>query len=90
MAVPARIETVSLNALLGGQVEPQRIEGRAVFIGASAATLGDIFATPFAPAVAGVEVLGTLAANLIDDELMRTGRTVWVGTTLLALAVGRR
>ena len=84
---PRTIETVSLNALLGGQVDPQRLEGRAVFIGASAATVGDIFATPFAPAVAGVEVLGTLAANLIDNELMRTGRTVWVGTTLLALAV---
>jgi adenylate cyclase len=83
---PGTIETVSLNALLGGRIEPQRFEGRAVFIGASAATLGDIFATPFAPDVAGVEVLGTLAANLIDGELMRTGRTIWIQTTFLTLA----
>ena len=84
---PRTIETVSLNALLDGQIEPQRIKGRTVFIGASAATLGDFFATPFAPAVAGVEVLATLAANLIDDELIQIGRTVWVETTVLTLGV---
>jgi class 3 adenylate cyclase len=84
---PRTIETVSLNALLHGQIEPQRIKGRTVFIGASAATLGDFFATPFAPAVAGVEVLATLTANLIDDKLIQVGRTVWVETTVLTVGV---
>jgi adenylate cyclase len=83
---PGAIETVSLNALLAGRIGPERIEGRTVFIGARADTLGDIFATPFAPAVAGVEILGTLAANLIGGDLMRTGAAAWMRTTFLTLA----
>ena len=83
---PRTLATVSLDALLAGEIAPDRLKGRAVFIGAGAATLGDTFATSLAPDVAGVEILGTLAANLLDDDLIAAGRTVWAGTTLAVLA----
>ncbi len=83
---PGTLPTVSLGALLAGQVAPDLINGRTVFIGAGAESLRDMFATPYAPDVMGVEVLATLAANLIDDRLIRTGGALWLLTLALALA----
>ncbi|HUE47481.1 MAG TPA: adenylate/guanylate cyclase domain-containing protein [Aestuariivirgaceae bacterium] len=83
---PGTLHTVSLGALLAGEVAPDLIEGRAVFIGAGAESLRDIFATPFGPDVLGVEVLATLAANLIDGSLIRSGGALWVAALVLALA----
>jgi adenylate cyclase len=83
---PGTLHTVSLGALLAGEVAPDLIEGRAVFIGAGAESLRDIFATPYAPDVLGVEVLASLAANLVDDSLIRSGGALWVAALALALA----
>jgi adenylate cyclase len=83
---PGTLHTVSLGALLAGDVAPDLIEGRAVFIGAGAESLRDIFATPYAPDVLGVEVLASLAANLIDDSLIRSGGALWIAALGLALA----
>jgi adenylate cyclase len=83
---PGTLHTVSLGALLAGDVAPDLIEGRAVFIGAGAESLRDVFATPYAPDVLGVEVLATLAANLIDDSLIRSGGAFWIAALGLALA----
>jgi adenylate cyclase len=83
---PGTLHTVSLGALLAGDVEPSLIEGRAVFIGAGAESLRDLFATPYAPDVLGVEVLASLAANLIDDSLIRSGGALWIAAVALALA----
>jgi adenylate cyclase len=58
---PGTLRTVSLGALLAGDVEPDLVRGRAVFIGAGAESLRDMFATPYAPDVMGVEVLATLS-----------------------------
>jgi adenylate cyclase len=83
---PGTLHTVSLGALLAGEVEPGLIEGRVVFIGAGAESLRDIFATPYAPDVLGVEVLASLAANLVDDSLIRSGGALWIAALGLALA----
>jgi adenylate cyclase len=83
---PGTLHTASLGALLAGEVAPDLIEGRAVFIGAGAESLRDIFATPYAPDVLGVEVLASLAANLVDDSLIRSGGGLWVAALALALA----
>lgn len=81
---PGNLETVTLSDLLDGQVSPDLIADRAVFIGAGADSLGDVFATPFAADVSGVEVLATLAANLIADDSIDSGAPI--ASTGLALA----
>jgi adenylate cyclase len=77
---------VSLGALLSGQVPSDLIRDRVVFIGAGAESLRDQFATPFAPDVLGVEVLATLAANLIEGRLIRSGDALWIEALAIALA----
>jgi adenylate cyclase len=83
---PGTLRTVSLGALLAGDVDHDLVGGRAVFIGAGAESLRDIFATPYAPDVMGVEVLATLTANLLDDSLIRSGGALWIAASALALA----
>jgi adenylate cyclase len=83
---PGTLGTVSLGALLAGDVEHDLVRGRAVFIGAGAESLRDMFATPYAPDVMGVEVLATLSANLLDDSLIRSGGALWIAALALALA----
>jgi adenylate cyclase len=83
---PGTLHTVSLGALLSGQVPSDLTRDRVVFVGAGAESLRDQFATPFAPDVLGVEVLATLAANLIEDRLIRSGGALWIEALGLALA----
>jgi adenylate cyclase len=83
---PGTLRTVSLGTLLAGDVEHDLVRGRAVFIGAGAESLRDMFATPYAPDVMGVEVLATLTANLLDDSLIRSGGALWIAASALALA----
>ncbi|MCA8927666.1 MAG: adenylate/guanylate cyclase domain-containing protein [Alphaproteobacteria bacterium] len=83
------IPTVSLLDVLDGRAPPAVFRGRAVFIGASAESLSDRFATPFGTDTPGAEVLATLTANLVAGDLIRHGpRTAVLGTALaIALAV---
>lgn len=65
---PSTVPTVSLADLIDGKVPPDLFRGRAVFVGATAESLSDIFATPFAPDMPGVEILATATANLVSGE----------------------
>ena len=80
------VETVGLGDLLGGRVAAERIAGRAVFVGAGAESLRDVFATPFAADVPGAEVLATLAGNLLGEGPIAVGGPLWALTLALALA----
>jgi len=80
------ITTYSLADLLEGAVPSEALAGRAVLIGATAQALGDRFATPFATAVPGVEVLATGVANLLDDkQVIRTAETRLIDTAAVFL-----
>lgn len=79
------VPTVSLVDLLDGNVPPELLRGRAVFVGASAETLSDLFATPFAPDVPGAEILATATANLVSGELVVEAPSLHALGAVLAL-----
>jgi adenylate cyclase len=81
----AAIATVSLVDILEGRVPATAFKNRAVFIGATAEILGDLFATPYSAAVPGVEILATLTANLIEGDLIVRDVTVRALDVVLAL-----
>lgn len=64
------VPTVSLIDLLDGKVAPEMLRGRAVFVGAGAETLSDLFATPYGADVPGAEIMATVAANLHSGDLI--------------------
>lgn len=91
------VATVSFADLLDGAVEPERVRGRLVLIGGTAAGAGDRFATPFAQRLPGVEHLATVVDNILEGRVLvrdrRSGAIDGLGVVLLATlgaAVGGR
>jgi len=78
------IRTVSLVDVIGGRVPPETFAGRAVIFGATAESLSDRFATPFAAQVPGVEILATVAANIARGDLI--GKAPVAGGVLALVA----
>lgn len=79
------ITTISLADVLDGRADPALFRNRAVIVGATSESLGDLFATPYSAAVPGAEILATLTANMIADELIL--RDPMVGALGVALAL---
>jgi EAL domain-containing protein (putative c-di-GMP-specific phosphodiesterase class I)/CHASE2 domain-containing sensor protein/GGDEF domain-containing protein len=77
------IDRIPVGALLDGSVDPKRIAGKQVIVGAGALELRDIFAVPRFGFVPGplIQALGT--------ETLKTGRMLqnWGGWAGLALAL---
>ncbi|TDL85129.1 CHASE2 domain-containing protein [Meridianimarinicoccus aquatilis] len=65
-------------------IEQADLQGKTVFIGATAVGFGDRQTTPFDPALPGVEAHATLAANLLNGPLLRRDTPVWMGSALVA------
>ena len=57
--------------VLAGTVPPGRLEGHIVFIGASAAGLGDIKPAPIVGAMPGVEIQASLLQTLVSGSILR-------------------
>jgi adenylate cyclase len=58
---------------LRGDLDPERVKGQLVVLGATGLGLGDTFATPFDRMTPGVEVLATAISNMLAaDELRKT------------------
>ena len=57
--------------VLAGRVPPGRLEGHIVFIGASAAGLGDIKPAPIVGAMPGVEIQASLLQTLVSGSILR-------------------
>lgn len=79
------VPTYGLVDVLEGRVPADAFQGRIVFIGATADSLGDIFATPLAKDVAGVEILAGVTAGLLDGRAIRRTDAAVAGSVLLAL-----
>lgn len=62
--------TLSAAAVLQGRADKSDIEGRIVFVGAKAAGLGDIRATPLEPAVSGVDIHAQIVESLVSGGLL--------------------
>jgi len=69
-----------------GAVSRADLQGRIVFLGATATGFGDHHATPFDATLPGVEVHATLAANLLTGRALRRDAAAWLGTVALAVA----
>jgi len=67
-------------------VKQADLQGRIVFLGATATGFGDHHATPFDATLPGVEAHATLAANLLTGDPLRRDATAWLGTVVLAVA----
>jgi adenylate cyclase len=57
--------------VLAGRIPPGRLEGHIVFIGASAAGLGDIKPAPIVGAMPGVEIQASLLQTLVAGSILR-------------------
>jgi len=83
---PGAFARVGFADALAGRVPPETFAGKIVLIGASAIGLGDVVATPFTPALPGIERHATLMANLLEhDFLTRDDRAVGLDALLVLL-----
>jgi adenylate cyclase len=57
--------------VLAGKVPPERLQGHIVFIGASAAGLGDIKPAPIVGTMPGVEIQASLLQTLVSGSILR-------------------
>jgi adenylate cyclase len=89
---PGTFQRVGFADALSGHVPPETFAGKIVLIGAAAAGLGDIVATPYTPSLPGIERHATLMANLLErDFLWRDDGAVALDALLIlssGLAVG--
>ena len=71
------IPTYSLIDVAQGRVPAAALAGRAVFIGATALGFGDVFKSPFAVDLPGVEVLASVAENIAEGRILRRDSLSW-------------
>ncbi len=81
--------TVPFSAVVNGEIPAELLEDKIILVGATAAGLGDRFATPVssdAALTSGVEVLANVASNMLDDRFI-TDSGVAGSLAMLALAL---
>jgi len=61
---------------LRGDLDPERVKGQLVVLGATGLGLGDTFATPFDRMTPGVEVLATAISNMLAADGLRKTRFI--------------
>ena len=74
--------------VLAGRVPAERIEGRVVLVGSSAASLGDVKVTPVAGNTPGVEIQAQLIETIATDQLLRRPADLVLGEQALVAVVG--
>lgn len=83
------IPSVAYIDLLEDRFDPERIAGRAVFIGATAAEFQDLWSTPAAPAMPGVMIQAiayrTAAAEAMDESVLFAAPSLAVVGLFVAL-----
>jgi CHASE2 domain-containing sensor protein len=84
---PGTIDTVSFSDLVGGRVDPARVRGRIVVVGAASPTLQDVHPTPTSDRLmSGPEIEANAIDTVIRGNPLR-GTPTWAGLLLvLALA----
>jgi len=87
----ARYRTLSAGQVLAGDPETLRdLSGKLVFVGTSAARLGDFYNTPFGVRIPGVESHAQVADNLLNGDYIhdRAEQKILSGLAVLLLALG--
>jgi adenylate cyclase len=83
---PARY--LSAADILAGNFDPARIAGHIVLVGATAAALGDVHATPLAADIPGIEIHAQLIEQLLQGGLLTRPDWAIGGEILFTLFVG--
>ena len=84
---PGTIDTVSFSDLLDGKVDPARVRGRIVVVGAASPTLQDVHPTPTSDKLmSGPEIEANAIDTVLRDMPLR-GTPRWAGL-LIVLALG--
>jgi adenylate cyclase len=82
------IPTYSLVDVIEGKVPKEQIAGRLIFVGVTALAAGDMFISPFAAELPGVEVLATAAGNIAHDQYLRRAPSTWAIDIVVAGLLG--
>lgn len=85
---PHRTTTVSASDVIEGRVPDAELRGRIVFVGATAAGLGDVVATPLHRQLPGVEVHATAAESLIGGIVNHRPEYATLIELLITVACG--
>lgn len=83
-----RFDYLSAAAILRGEVAPEKVRGRYVLLGTSAAGLRELRATPFDGAFNGVEVHATVLDNLLRGDFLGRPAGAWAWEALAILVAG--
>ncbi len=84
---PGSIDTVSFSDLYNGRVDPARVRGRVVVVGAASPTLQDVHPTPTSDKLmSGPEIEANAIDTVMRSEPLR-GTPTWAGL-LIVLALG--
>jgi HD-GYP domain-containing protein (c-di-GMP phosphodiesterase class II) len=75
---------VSAAAVLDGRIRRAAVEGRIVFVGATAAGLGESIATPVDPVLPGVAAHAIAAGNILQRDFARPGSPALIALIVLA------
>jgi adenylate cyclase len=81
-----KIKPISAAALLQGRLPLNTLEGRVVFIGATATGMGEAVATPVDSMLAGAQIHGIAAENILNGDFAR--QSPWGYQILAILALG--
>ncbi len=79
---------VSAHDILGGKADPQSINGRVIFVGATAAGLGDVKTVPGGYHFAGVEIQKQLLETMVSGVNLQRPVALINGERLFLLAFG--
>jgi adenylate cyclase len=80
------IKPLSAAAFLEGRVAPGALQGRVVFVGATATGMGEAVATPVNSLLSGVQVHAIAAENILNNDFARV--CPWVYRLLATLVLG--
>ena len=80
--------TIPLIDVLRGTFNLADVDGRVIWLGATATSAGDTFVTPFDPAMPGVEAFATVTANLLTGGFLAHGPWATLAEMAAVFAVG--
>ena len=81
-------EYISAADLLNDRIDPKRIVGRVVFVGATAIGLKDTYATPLDALYPGVEIHASVADNILHSVFINRPAWAKAAELLVTLCVG--
>ncbi len=67
---PGKIPTYEFVDILNGKIDKKKLQGKLVFVGAIADSMGDIVANPYTPILPGVEIHASIASNLLNGTVL--------------------